>query len=127
MTLADKLSLVHGAPGPYVGNAVGLPALGVPPLRLQDGPQGVADGALNATCFPSVLTLTMAWDVDLARSYGAAVAAEQLAKGVNVLLGPAINLARVPWAGRNYEYMGEDPVGERFSGARVRLPPVTRL
>jgi beta-glucosidase len=106
LTTQEKLGLLYGRLGSYIGNVPGIPRLKLPPLNLEDGPQGVADGATKVTAWPSALTVTMSWDVDLAEAWGAAMGAEQAAKGTNVMLGPAVNLARVPWAGRNFEYMG---------------------
>ena len=79
----------------------------IPRINLEDGPQGVADGATLVTAWPSALTVTMTWDMALAELWGSAMGAEQATKGTNVMLGPAVNLARVPWAGRNFEYMGK--------------------
>jgi beta-glucosidase len=98
--------LLHSPNVAVPGNA----RLSIPPLHLEDGPQGVADGTTKVTAWPSALTVIMSWDENLVETWGAAMGAEQAAKGTNVMLGPAVNLARVPWAGRNFEYMGEDPV-----------------
>lgn len=83
--------------------------LTLPPLHLEDGPQGVADEVSFVTAFPSAGTVLQSWDVGLFFAFGAAMAAEQHAKGANVALTPAVNLARVPWAGRVFEWLGEDP------------------
>ena len=91
------------------GNA----SLGLPPLNLEDGPQGVADGATLVTAWPSALTVAMTWDENAMEEWGVALGAEQAMKGTNVMLGPAVNLARVPWAGRNFEYMGMSTVISR--------------
>jgi beta-glucosidase len=63
-----------------------------------------------ATCFPNGSSLGCSWDVDLAHELGAAMAQECRALGVQLLLGPGINLRRTPLAGRSYEYYSEDPV-----------------
>ncbi|MDM9622920.1 glycosyl hydrolase [Rhizobium sp. AC44/96] len=63
-----------------------------------------------ATCFPNGSSFACSWDVDLARELGEALAAECQAFGVNILLGPGINIRRTPLAGRSYEYYSEDPV-----------------
>lgn len=94
---------------------------GIPPINLEDGPQGVADGASLVTAWPSALTVTMTWDVSAMEQWGAAMGAEQTIKGTNVMLGPAVNLARVPWAGRNFEYMGEWP--NRLSDSALLISP----
>ena len=90
----------------YVGNVPATPRLGLPSINLEDGPQGVADGLRNVTMFPSQLTVACTWSRDLMQAYGAAMGAEQAAKGTNVMLGPDVNLARVPWSGRVFETMG---------------------
>src|SRR5262245_5941048 len=65
MTQTEKLSFVHGwAIASYVGNVPMLARLGIPQLNLEDGPQGVADGVLNVTCWPSALTVVASWDVE---------------------------------------------------------------
>ncbi len=76
----------------------------------EDGPQGVADGVTQVTCWPSALSVVMTWNRTAMQEYGAAMGYEQYLKGTNVMLGPAVNLARVPWGGRTFEYQGEDPV-----------------
>ena len=96
----------------YVGNVPGTPRLGLPSINLEDGPQGVADGLTNVTQWPSQLTVSMTWSRDLMHTWGAAMGAEQRLKGTNVMLGPDVNLARVPWSGRVFETMGEDPFRE---------------
>jgi beta-glucosidase len=71
--------------------------------------QGVADGLINVTQWPSQLTVSQAWSLDLMEQWGAAMGLEQRLKGTNVMLGPDVNIARVPWSGRVFETMGEDP------------------
>ncbi len=95
---------------PYVGQVPANTRLGIPPFNLEDGPQGVADGATMVTAWPSALTVVMSWDVNDMYDYGRAMGQEQYGKGTNVMLGPGVNLARVPWCGRIFEYQGEDPV-----------------
>ena len=115
LSTAQKVSLLHGHSIfdiPYVGNVPGLTVANItlPALHLEDGPQGVADAVSLVTAFPSAGTVLQTWDTGLFRAFGAAMAAEQHAKGANIALAPAVNLARVPWGGRVFEYMGEDPV-----------------
>lgn len=109
MTLDEKLSMVYGAKSNYAGFVKGVPRLNIPPLVLQDGPQGVGDGARNVTCWPSALTVVASWDVDNMYRFAQGVAREERGKGVNIWLGPMVNIARVPFGGRNYESFGEDP------------------
>ena len=71
--------------------------------------KGVADGVTGVTCWPSALTVVASWDENLMYKYGEAMATEQRKKGTNVMLGPMVNIARVPMGGRNFESFGEDP------------------
>lgn len=117
LSLDQKISLLHGYKGPYVGQIVS-PSVLPSPLTMEDGPSGVADGVENVTCFPSALTVAQSWDLELFKSYSAAMAFEQRQKGTNVMLGPMVNLARVPQGGRNFESLGEDPF---FSSRMVEM------
>jgi len=85
----------------------GIAALGVPPLDLDDGPAGVRDGWSFA--FPAPIAVAATWNPELAAAYGSALGNDARAKAANVLLGPAIDLARVPTNGRTFEAFGEDP------------------
>jgi beta-glucosidase len=115
MSLDDCVHFTHGysrtASQNYVGDVPSLTVAGVtiPELNFEDGPQGVADGVTYVTAFPSALTVVASWDANSMYNFGAAMAQEQRTKGTNVLLGPMINLARIPWGGRNFESQGEDP------------------
>ena len=103
--------MVHGLKGScdYVGCIPPLPRLNIPPLHLEDGPSGVADHAVGVTAWPGGLAIASTWDRSLWRRFGTALATEHRAKGVSVVLGPGMCLARVPTCGRNWEYYGEDP------------------
>lgn len=113
MTTEEKLAMLHGSSGSsYVGYVPGNDRLGIPALKLQDGPQGVRDDQHpgTSTCWPATLSMGATWDKDLVYKWGKAMAKEFYGKGANVLLGPGLNLARVPVNGRNFEYMsGGDP------------------
>jgi len=110
MTFEQQVDgFMHGVRGPYVGQTGGVAAFNVPPLTMEDGPQGVADGVKHATVYPGVLTVTSAWDDEAAHRYGEAMATEQRMKGTMVMLGPMVNIARVPTGGRNFESTGEEP------------------
>ncbi|ALN15846.1 glycoside hydrolase family 3 C-terminal domain-containing protein [Acidipropionibacterium acidipropionici] len=100
--------------------------VGVRSLHLSDGPHGlrvpdVKGGSLPATCFPTAVTLGASWDRELAEEVGGALAVEAGALGVDVVLGPGMNIKRHPLGGRNFEYLSEDPVvsGE-LAAAMVR-------
>ena len=124
MTSDEKFQMVHGSGGGYVGNVPGITLSDgtvIPPINLEDGPQGVADGVTRVTAWPSALTVVQSWDPVAMNEYGAAMGREQWLKGSNVMLGPGVNLARVPWCGRNFEYQGEDPVlASRMIAAEIQ-------
>lgn len=77
---------------------------------LSRGVEGAFGSTRPATCFPNGSSFGCSWDVDLAYELGEALAAECQAFGVNILLGPGINIRRTPLAGRAYEYYAEDPI-----------------
>lgn len=125
LTLDEKIAMTwgrnknYGTPDrPDVGNIPGFPPAGIPPLYLEDGPQGVADGLQNVTSWPSQLTVAQTWDAQLMQEWGQAMGREQYLKGTNVMLGPDLNMVRVPWGGRVFEMMGEDP----YHGAAMAVP-----
>ena len=108
MTLEEKIQMLHGARRRgFIGYIPGIERLGIPELALTDGPAGVRHG--TGTAFPAPVALAATWDRALAQEYGAALGAETKAKGQNVLLGPMVNIVRVPEGGRNFETFGEDP------------------
>jgi len=119
MTTAQKLALVVGvdphaalgvADGPlYVGYVPGNADLCIPALTFNDGPAGVADLQVGTTAFPAPIAQAATWDTSLQRRFGAALGLEAWEKGIDVLLAPDVNIARVPENGRNFEGFGEDP------------------
>jgi beta-glucosidase len=119
MSSSDKLALLSGvdtsAPqyatmgAAYVGFVPANPRLCIPALALNDGPAGVADGLLGTTAFPAPIAQAATWDVSLQRRFGEAIGREAWRKGINILLAPDVNIARVPENGRNFEAFGEDP------------------
>ena len=130
MTLDEKLSLFHGSCGGpsgvsgYVGNVCENTRLGIPALKMNDGPQGFRDNEHlgSTTAWPCSLAIGATFDADAARKWGAGMGAEFYGKGANVQLGPGMCLARIPRNGRNFEYIsGEDP----HLGS-VLVPPVVR-
>lgn len=120
MSLDEKLRLVHGVKGSHVGNVAAV--VGVPALSLHDGPAGVARFN-DVTAFPAPITLAASWNRDLVERWGAAMAAEERGKGAMVQLGPMMNIARVPGAGRNFESFGEEP----FLSAELTAASVTGM
>ncbi|MFE2145261.1 beta-glucosidase [Streptomyces sp. NPDC059456] len=112
LTPEEKTSLLHGARDPaplgQAGYLPGVPRLGIPALRLADGPAGVRV-AEPATALPAPVMLASAFDPALAREYGRVIGREGRALGQDVALAPMANLIRTPYAGRNFETFSEDP------------------
>ena len=112
LAIDEKLRLLRGAPDPEgmaTGYVSGIERLGIPPLRLVDGPLGVRPEEGSATAFPASISLAASWNPSLAGEVGAAIAREARAYDQDVLLAPGVNIARVPEGGRNFEYYGENP------------------
>ncbi|WNO54299.1 beta-glucosidase [Stakelama saccharophila] len=137
MTRDEKIALVHGlfppmAEGktdneliPSAGHIDGIPRLGVPLVRETDASLGVANQVEQrkgdvATALPSGLATAASFDPDIARAGGAMIGSEARAKRFNVMLGGGVNLTRDPWNGRNFEYLGEDPLlAGTMAGAHI--------
>jgi len=103
MTREEKISMLGGTGF----ETKAIERLGIPPMNMTDGPVGVRWG--NSSSFPSGISLAAAWDTTLAERYGSALAKETKGKGRHVILGPCVNIARIPQGGRNFESFGEDP------------------
>jgi beta-glucosidase len=137
MSLDEKIALVHGlfppmAAGktsneliPSAGHIDGIPRLGVPLVRESDASLGVANQVEQrkgdvATALPSSLATAASFSLEIARAGGAMIGSEAHAKRFNVLLAGGVNLTRDPWNGRNFEYMGEDPlISGLLGGAHI--------
>jgi len=105
MTLGQKIDYIGGVDNFYVR---AMPEIGVPPLRMADGPIGVRNYG-PATAMAAGINLAATWDPELAQRVGEQIGRDARAKGVNFLLGPGLNIYRAPMNGRNFEYFGEDP------------------
>ncbi len=104
----------------------------IPSIWFSDGPNGLRKqlGAADhlglnasqaATCFPTSATVANSWDEDLAEEVGMALGEEAAAQGINVLLGPGLNIKRNPLCGRNFEYFSEDPyLSGKMAAAYIR-------
>jgi beta-glucosidase len=127
MTLDEKIDLVHGEgmpgwgkprPNWYLGNGgagfvLGVERLGIPMIQMSDAAYGVRSSAQNgrySTALPSDLAAASSWDPEAACEYGALIGTELRDQGYNMTLGGGVNLTREPRNGRNFEYMGEDPI-----------------
>ncbi len=120
MTLAEETGLVHGGtdttcattlPLGCVGQAgwiQGVDRLGIPPLRMTDGPGGVRLGHVE-TALPAPVGLAATFDPSAAKTFGATVGLAGRATGQDVWLAPMVNSVTYPTAGRNFETLGEDP------------------
>ncbi|MFF2486434.1 glycoside hydrolase family 3 C-terminal domain-containing protein [Microbacterium sp. NPDC058062] len=122
LTLEQKAGLVQGAD---FWTTVPVPEIGLRAMTLSDGPAGVRgprwDEREPSLNLPSGSALAASWDVDLAYRYGAAAASEARRKGVDVVLGPTINLHRSPLGGRHFECFSEDPeLSAELAAAYVR-------
>ena len=131
MTFDEKAQTLTMSNGPlsfieegYVGGFQGSDRLNLPKIRYNDGPQGFRNQHAtkgSSTAFPSLLAVGMTWNPDLAHEMSEAIGEEFFDKGAHVHLGPAVNVQRVPYAGRNFEYIsGEDPV----IGAKMAPPMI---
>ena len=127
--LLEKAALLSGG-GAWKSRA--LPRRGLPALFFSDGPhglrkqEGVGDhlglnASLPATCFPTAATVANSWDTALAEEVGEALGNEARSQGVDILLGPGLNIKRSPLCGRNFEYFSEDPyLSGKLAAAYVR-------
>lgn len=111
LTLEEKVTLLTGRD---FWTTWPVEKIGLRRMLLSDGPAGVRgevwDERDPSVSFPSGSALSSSWDRDIARRYGAAVAVEARRKGVDVVLGPTINLHRSPLGGRHFEAFSEDPL-----------------
>ena len=105
MTLDEKIAYVGGYERWYVR---AIPRLGLPAVRMADGPQGVRNNT-KSTLYPSGIAAAATWDIDLIQQMGVSLGKDARARGVHILLGPGANIYRSPLCGRNFEYFGEDP------------------
>ena len=132
MTLNEKIRVIH-AQSKF--SAAGVPRLGMPDFWTDDGPHGVRPdvlwdewvqaGQTNDSCvaFPALTCLAATWNTNLARLYGESLGEEARYRGKDMILGPGVNIYRTPLAGRNFEYMGEDP----WLASRMVVPYVQGL
>ncbi len=127
MTLQEKSGMLHGT---SMFTTAGIERLGVPELKMADGPLGVREeisryswapaGLDNdfATYYPAGAGLSATWNPQLAYTFGNSVGEECRAREKDVILSPAINIIRTPLGGRTYEYLTEDP----FLNKKLAVP-----
>ena len=105
LTLEQKVELVGGVDGMYTRPA---PAIDLPRFKMSDASVGVRTWG-PTTAYAGGVALAATWDTEFARRLGESLGKDARARNVNFLLGPGVNIARSPIAGRNFEYLSEDP------------------
>jgi len=117
MSLEEKVMMLHSK---TIMSSEGIPRLGIQEIRYADGPFSIREelgdhfrplGWQNdsATYYPTGSALAATWSEETAYQYGASMSVEALRRGKDLILGPAINIQRLPVGGRCYEYLSEDP------------------
>ncbi len=118
MTLDEKVEMLHAK---FMFVSAGVERLGIADMIYADGPFGIREEMQpkgwmglgwetdKATFFPTGSALAATWSPELAYSYGTGMAKEARLRGKDMILGPAINIQRIPTGGRTYEYLSEDP------------------
>ena len=125
MTLEDKIKLCSGR---SFWETKAMEEYGIPSFFMSDGPHGLrtqtgAEDHLGineserATCFPTACASASSWNPELLKQMGEAIGEEALNYGVDVVLGPGVNIKRNPLCGRNFEYFSEDPYLSGVLGA----------
>lgn len=129
MTLEEKIAICNGAD---FWHSKAMEKYGIPAITMSDGPHGLrcqkgeadmlgVNDSEPATCFPTAVTAAATWDAELIAKEGKAIGEEGLSLGVDVVLGPGVNIKRDPRCGRNFEYFSEDPyLAGKLGAAWVR-------
>ncbi|MFX1239548.1 MAG: beta-glucosidase, partial [Promethearchaeota archaeon] len=116
LTLKEKISLFSGKKLFWTNS---VKRLGIPPLKMTDGPNGVGTGVLlggKMTYFPGAICRAATWNPKLSVKFGIAIAQEVRSVGRQILLAPGINIQRTPLCGRTFEYQTEDPYLNKILG-----------
>ena len=123
MTLEEKIAMLHGK---NMFSSAGIPRLNIADVEYADGPFGIREEMEphswnsahlttdSATFFPTGSALAATWSTELAYAYGRGMSREARLRGKDMILGPAINIQRIPTGGRTYEYLSEDPLLSGF-------------
>lgn len=116
LNMSEKFALLTGKDN---WRTTGIERVGIPSITVSDGPHGLRkveqgpngeEATIEAVCFPTLASLAATWNPDLVRKVGKALGEECGAMGVDVILGPGVNIKRTPLCGRNFEYFSEDPL-----------------
>ena len=119
MSLDEKIAMLHGK---HMFSSEGIPRLGIADMEYADGPFGIREemephswnsihlDTDSATFFPTGSALAATWSTEWAYAYGRGMGLEARLRGKDMILGPAINIQRIPTGGRTYEYLSEDPL-----------------
>jgi len=119
MSFEEKITMLHGN---GLFSSSGITRLGIPEMKYSDGPFGIREEMEknswnsmklttdSATFFPTGSALAATWNTDLAYLLGTALGEEAKTRGKDILLGPAVNITRIPTGGRTFEYLSEDPL-----------------
>ena len=119
MTLEEKIDMLHGK---NMFSSAGIERLGIADMEYADGPFGIREEMEphswnsahlttdSATFFPTGSALAATWSTEWAYAYGKGMSHEARLRGKDMILGPAINIQRIPTGGRTYEYLSEDPL-----------------
>lgn len=131
MTVHEKIQVLH-AQSKFT--SAGVPRLGIRQLNMDDGPHGVREELEwnswapakwtndSIVAFPSLTCLAATWNPDFSAAYGNAVSEEFAFRYKDIMLGPGVNIARTPFNGRAFEYMGEDP----YLAGRMVVPYIQK-
>lgn len=123
MTLEEKVEMLHGK---HMFSSAGVERLGIADIEYADGPFGIREemeplswnslhlATDSATFFPTGSALAATWSTEMAYAYGRGMGIEARLRGKDMILGPAINIQRIPTGGRTYEYFSEDPLLSGF-------------
>lgn len=110
MTLDEKIEMISGKVDGF--NTLAVPRLGIPSVRMADGPQGVTNKRIKdvqSTFYPCGLSVAATWNRSVVYEMGAGIGCAARHQGVQIVLGPGANIYRSALCGRNFEYYGEDP------------------
>jgi beta-glucosidase len=118
LSLEEKIDLIGGVHDFYIRE---IKHIGLPALKMADGPFGVRNYGPSTTF--GGIGLAATWDPELVGRIGAVIGQDARARGVHFMLGPGVNISRSPLCGRNFEYFGEDP----FLASRTAVAYITGM